>query len=252
MSEAQPNSLDCPQCGGANRLASGERVVQCEFCAAALFVDRSGVVGHYWLPRLLDAEQAEAALRRWMAGNDTVKDLDRKSEVREVTALSFPVWLFRGRREGAESAYIEPAAPTPIPQLMDLEIPAGELRPYEPEEDARASEATIPLETARGWLSDRGVSEVFESSLVQLPLWECHYVFDGRPYVALVDGSTGAVLAAVYPEKAEAPYYIVAIVGLILFGLLGLLISNPLYKLVAYGIVGLPLALAAYWVARKV
>ncbi len=59
-------------------------------------------------------------------------------------------------------------------------------------------------------------------------------------------------MAAVFPEKAEAPYYLVAAAGLILFGILGLAITNPLIKLAAYAVTGLPLALIAYWVARKV
>ncbi len=253
MTDARPNTIDCPQCGGENSLRSGDRLLACAFCGAALFVDRSGAVGHYWLPRLLDAEQARAALRRWMAGNDTVKDLDRKSTIESVEPVSFPVWMFRSRHGGGEAAYIEPAAPTPIPQLADLTVPAGQLRPFEEEaEDVARVDATIPLETARQWLSERGIEEVFETSLVQLPLWRCRYSFDGGSYQALVDGSTGEVMAAVFPEKAEAPYYLVAAAGLILFGILGLAITNPLIKLAAYAVTGLPLALIAYFVARRV
>ncbi len=253
MSNASPNTIDCPQCGGETPLRSGDRVLECAFCGASLFVDRSRVVGRYWLPRLLDADNAQAALRRWMAGNDTVKDLDRKSTIRAVEPVSFPVWMFRSRGSGGETAYIEPAAPTPIPQLADLKVPAGQLRPNDEEaEDVARVDATIPLETARKWLTQRGVGEVFESSLVQLPLWRCGYAYDGRSFQALVDGSTGVVMAAVFPEKAEAPYYLVAAAGLILFGLEGLLISDPLVKLFVYALTGLPLALIAYWVARKV
>ena len=161
--------------------------------------------------------------------------------------------MFRSRQKGGDAAHVEPAAPTPIPQIADLEVPAGELKPFqeEPEGVARL-EATIPLETAREWLDQRGVENVFETALVQLPLWRCTYSFDGASYQALVDGSTGAVMAAVFPEKAEAPYYLVAAAGLLLFGVSGLAISDPLLKLFVYAILGLPLALVAYWVARKV
>ena len=257
MSTAPQDSsgtIACPQCGGENAPRSGERLLECAFCSASLFVDRSGAVGHYWLPRLLDAEQAVAALKRWMAGNDTVKDLDRKSSIERPEPVSFPVWMFRTRDAGGdETAYVEPAAPTPIPQLADLKVPAGQLRPFDEEaEGVERSEATIPLETARGWLDQRGVARVFETSLVQVPLWRCTYVFDGRQFTALVDGSTGAVMAAVFPEKAEAPYYLTAAAGLILFGLEGLLIQNPVAKLAVYAITAVPLILFAYWVARKV
>ena len=64
--------------------------------------------------------------------------------------------------------------------------------------------------------------------------------------------ATGAVMAAVYPEKAESPFYLVAGLGLLLFGLEGLLIGNLFYKLIAYTLTAVPLTLLAYWVARKV
>ena len=57
-------------------------------------------------------------------------------------------------------------------------------------------DATIPLETARGWLDQRDVGEPEETALVQVPLWRCPYSFKGADYEALVDGSTGAVLAS--------------------------------------------------------
>ena len=253
MEESTLNSFDCPRCGAENPLAAGERFPICGYCDNTLFLDRSGVVGHYRLPRLLGREQAQKALNRWMAGNETVKDLDRKSSLQTLEPLTFPMWLFRCREGGAETVVVEPAAPTPISQLADLELPAGKLEPRtEPEPGAQAVAASIPLETARGWLSDRGLDRVTESALVEVPLWQARYRFDDREYQALVDGSTGAVLAAVFPEKAESPYVLVAVLGLILFGIEGLLISNLFVKLVAYAVTAVPLAAIAYWVTRKV
>lgn len=250
---ATANVVLCTQCGGENQLASGRRLFQCQFCDATLFVDRGGVVNHYRLPALLGEDEAKAALRRWMAGNQTVKDLDKKSTVGKLTPVSFPMWLFRVRHGGGEEAYVEPAAPTPIPQIADLKVPAGKLQPYSGGDgDSEALEATIPLETARGWLDQRGVGEPEETALVQVPLWRCSYSYGGAEYEALVDGSTGAVMAAVYPEKAESPYVLVAVLGLILFTLEGFVISNPAIKLVAFGITAVPLLFLAWWVTRKV
>lgn len=247
------STIECPQCGGENRLPSGERRIACTWCDAALFVDRGAAVSHYWLPWLLDREPALAALRRWMAGNETVKDLDRKSTLRDAERLYFPLWMFRVEAPGGERVFVEPAAPTPIPQLADLEIPAGELSPVPPAEEAATEvPVSVPVETARGWLAERGFEETTESSLVRLPLWRCRYDYRGAGYEALVDGSTGAVMAAVYPEKAESPYYLTAAVGMLLFLVEGLLIQNPFTKLVVYTITGLPLALVAYLVTRKV
>lgn len=250
---ASANTIACTQCGGENELASGRRLLRCQYCDATLFVDRGGVVNHYRLPPLLGADEARAALRRWMAGNETVKDLDKKSSLGAVTPVSFPMWLFRVRRGGREEAFVEPAAPTPIPQLADLKVPAGKLQPYSGESvEVAAVEATIPLETARGWLEQRGVGDPEETALVQVPLWRCSYRYQDTGYEALVDGSTGAVLASVYPEKSESPYVLVALLGLILFTIEGFVISNPVIKLFVFGITAVPLLLLAWWVTRKV
>jgi hypothetical protein len=247
------STFDCPRCGGKNELSAGERVPVCTFCDTTLFIDRSGVVGHFLVPRLLDRERAVEALNRWMSGNETVKNLDRKSALAGIEPVTFPMWLFRCRREGAETVIIEPAAPTPIPQLVDLELPPGKLEPFEAADSAvRAVPATVPLETARSWIADRGLDDVFESALVEVPLWEARYTYEGREYQALVDGATGSVIASVFPEKAESPYVLVALAGIVLFGIEGLVISNLFVKLVAYALTAIPLALLAYWVTRRV
>lgn len=244
--------ITCPSCGAETQLPSGERLVSCAFCGSSLYVDRGDAVSRYRLPRLLDAAQARAALARWMAGNETVKDLDRKSRVSELVPVAFPVWMFRSDAGGGR-VFVEPAAPTPIPEIADLEVPAGELvADREGEASEETVEPTIPAATARGWLEGRGVESFSETALVRLPLWRARYVFAGREYQALVDGSTGRVLATVFPEKAESPFFLVAILGLIVFGVLGLAISHPLTKLVAFAVAAVPLWLLAFWVARRV
>jgi hypothetical protein len=245
-------NVACPQCGADNEMPAGERLLACAFCDATLFLDRAGAVSHYRVPFLLDEQQALAALRRWMAGNDTVKDLDRKSVIESARRVSFPMWMFRTEAAGRREVYIEPAAPTPIPQLADLELPAGRLESYRvsPEVDESLA-TTVPLATARGWLEQRGVGEVTETSLVHLPLWRCRYRYGDASFEALVDGSTGAVLATVYPEKAEAPFVLVALLALAVFGIEGLLIGDPFLRLLAFLVSALPLALIAFWVSKR-
>lgn len=253
MEESILSKFACPRCGADNPLTAGERFPVCAFCDNTLFVDRSGVVGHFRVPRLIDRDQAQSALNRWMSGNQTVKDLDRKSSLKELSAVTFPMWLFRSRQSGSEKVFVEPAAPTPIPQLVDLKVPAGKLEPFQADEEGvEEAITTIPLATAREWLSERGVEEVSESSLVEVPLWRARYLFGGSEYQALIDGSTGSVMAAVFPEKAESPYVLVAVLGLALFGIEGLVITNLALKFVAYVLTGVPLALLAYWVTRRV
>jgi hypothetical protein len=267
VSEAAP--LRCPQCGGENVLPSGERLLPCAFCGASLYVDRSGLVSHYRLPRLLDRAAAEQAVRRWMAGNDTVKDLDTKAEGLELAPLRFPLWMFRCRAAGGETVLARPAAATPEPALADLAVPAGKLEPYRldgPGEGAADGgdgggdgggepgtelvAASVPLDTARQWLPATG--EVTETALVHVPLWRATYRFAGRPYAAVVEASTGAVFASVYPEKSEAPYLAVAALGLLVFGAEGMLIPDPLWKALAMAVSALPLLGAAWWVTSRI
>jgi hypothetical protein len=252
--EPAASSLACPQCGGTVPVGSGDRIAICGFCGKALYIDRGLVVSHYWLRRILDAEGATAALRRWMAGNETVKDLDRRSEIEALDPVSFPLWLFRRQVGGGGEAVVEPAAPIPIPQIADLQIPAGQLLGADPAagEAIERVEPTVPLETARGWLDQRGDGAISESSLVRVPLWRARYRFAGSSYLALVDGSTGQVLASVFPEKKESPYVLVAILGLVLFGIEGFAITHPIAKLVAYAVSAVPLGALAWWVSRRV
>jgi hypothetical protein len=259
VTHPHPPPLRCPQCGGENVLPSGERLLPCAFCGASLYVDRSGLVSHYRLPRLLDRAAATQAVRRWMAGNDTVKDLDKKAEGIELAPLSFPLWMFRCRQGGGETVLGRPAAATPEPALADLAVPAGRLEPYrgslgedeaaETPEPVEAIPASVPLETARGWLPAGG--EITETALVHVPLWRATYRFAGRSYAAIVEASTGAVFASVYPEKAETPYFVVAALGLVVFTVEGLVIWNPLWKAAAMLLTALPLLGAAWWVTSR-
>jgi len=252
LPEVVVQTIDCPQCGGENALPSGEHFVECAFCDGKLFVDRASVVTHYRLPALLNPSGVAASLRRWMNSNDTVKDLDRKSDLAKPELVWFPLWLFRVQGAGGESVHVEPAAPTPIAGLADLEIPAGKLEPYPSGSRKEAADVSVPLETARRWLDQRGLGSVRESGLVHVPIWRCSYKYDGKTFEALVDGSTGTVFASVFPEKAEAPFYLIALLGMVLFTLEGLAIRNPIWKFVVFAITAIPLSLIAYLVTRRV
>jgi hypothetical protein len=246
-------TIVCPQCGGDVELRLGSKLLRCAYCDTALFLDRSETVQQYQVPELLDEQEARSSLFRWMAGNDTVKDLDRKSIIRETSKTSFPVWYFRVRRSDGEQTVIEPAAATLLPQLGNIRIPAGKLEPYrEEEEGVTTIEVSVQLTTARAWLEQQGEMKILETALVRVPLWRCAYSYSGGMYEAFVDAATGSVLAANYPEKAESPYFLITAFGVVVFGLEGLLVSNPLIKLLVFLVSALPLTLIAYWIARKV
>ena len=188
-----------------------------------------------------------------MAGNETVKNLDRKSEVVSLEALSFPMWLFRVDQDGDEVSLIAPAAPIPIPDLMDFELPPGRILPYSgPAEGVEAPEVSVPMETAKGWAESRNPGSIHEIALIDVPFWRCRYRYQSSDFVALVDAISGGVLASFYPEKSESPYILVAGLGFFVFLVEGLVIQHPIAKALAYGLTAIPLVGIAYWVARKI
>jgi hypothetical protein len=138
-----------------------------------------------------------------------VKDLDQKAQLEPPSFEYFPLWHFKRRgKDGREQILLEPAAATSVSEIRQLNLPAGDLRKYDPNLDIQAHLPNIPLETAMGWLAGRQIpaDEIAERSLVHIPVYTFKYTFNGRPYTALVEAGTGGVFANLYPEKAEAPY----------------------------------------------
>jgi hypothetical protein len=225
------------------------------------------VVFHWYLASTLDEGKAQSSLRRWMGGNQTVKDLDRKSRLVETGFEYFPVWYFKRRRgDGGEEILIEPAAATSVSELRSLNLPAGDLRKYDPSLDPQAHDPTVPLSTALNWLQERSrpKGEITEQSLVHLPLYTIKYTYNGNTYTAVVEAGTGGVFANIYPEKAEAPYMVAGVVTavvflcLALFPLAGAMINASAFGIsfllcAGLGIIAAPLLFAlAMWVAAKV
>ena len=111
------SEVHCPQCGGLLQPDEGQLFLTCPFCGSAVFLDKSQVVFHWSVRPTLDEADARAALRRWMAGNETVKDLDLKSQVTSVAFAYFPLWLLRLGAAGAETTRLESAAATSVTVL---------------------------------------------------------------------------------------------------------------------------------------
>ena len=67
-------------------------------------------------------------------------------------------------------------------------------------------------------------------------------------------GTGGEVKSALSaaPAKTEAPYRLVAALALIVFGIEGLLIGNPILKLLAYAVTAVPILGIAWLTMRKV
>jgi LSD1 subclass zinc finger protein len=210
----------CHQCAAVLPVEQGSQFVTCEFCGATNFVDKSGAVLHYAVRSTVDETAAAAVLRRWMGGNATVKDLDKKAALERPSFQLFPMWLMRINQDGQEKVVLKPAAALSIVDLTELSIPASDLESYDHTMDGDAIVPTVPIETVRKWLAENqkiAVGQIKESSLVHLPLYLFKYKFEGREYTAVVDAASSQVFASVYPSKREVPYVAIGSIGCALY-----------------------------------
>lgn len=210
MESAAPQpKLTCTQCGGELHADEGQMFITCPYCSATVYLDKSQVVFHWYLQPTLTQEQARSALARWMSGNQTIKDLDKKAQLVGTTFEYFPLWYFKAAAAGQknEQILIQPAAATSISEMNRLALPAGDLRPYNSETESQSTPPSVPLEAAREWLQQRlPQSQVRESALVHVPIYLFKYQYKNQVYTALVEAATGGVLANIFPAKEEAPY----------------------------------------------
>lgn len=233
----------CTQCGGELHPDEGQIFVTCPYCAATVFLDRSQVVFHWYLASTMRQEEAEGALKRWMAGNQTVKDLDRKATIITSSFEYFPVWYFKIRNDqDQETIQLLPGAATSVTEIEQVKLPAGDLRKYDPELDAQAHMPTVPLEAAVRWLlqDQTHPPQILEQSLVHIPLYTFKYSFKGNTYTALVEAGTGQVFANIFPAKAETPYRAIGLLTALVFLCLAFI---PLGMSIGSGISGTGLGL---------
>ncbi len=221
MEARQPAPLvHCTQCGGELHPDEGQSFLTCPYCSSTVYLDKSQVVFHWYLAPTLDEGKAQSALARWMAGNQTVKDLDRKSRLLETRFEYFPIWYFKLRSPaGKEEISLFPAAATSVSELKHLNLPAGDLRKYDPDLDSQAHPPTVPLQTAIGWLQEQGrkPDSILEKALVHIPIYTFKYGFAGKTYTALVEAATGGVFANIYPAKAEAPFLLAGVLTAVIY-----------------------------------
>lgn len=260
--------LRCSQCGSELHPDEGQLFVTCPSCASAVYIDKARVVFHWALAPTLDPAQARAQLAQWMAGNQTVKDLDKKAQLLGESFQYFPLWFFKHRGpDGRELLALQPAAATAVTELKALKLPAGDLRKYDPALDSQAAAPTVPLAAALAWAARDGLAAgaVLESALVHVPVYTFRYSYQDQTYTALVEAGTGRVLANLFPAKAEAPYRLAGcltaatFIGLALIPLAGGLMADAngfgigLGVCAGLGLLAAPALFAfAAWVAARV
>ncbi len=115
-------------------------------------------------------------------------------------------------------------------------------------------EPDVLLDSASQWLkNEKGASleQIKETNLIHVPFYIFKYQFGGREYQAVIDGTTGRVLASVFPAKAELPFIgVAALSGIILF-IIGLIAPTVFWRLLLYLIAVIPLAIISYAVVKK-
>lgn len=201
--------INCRQCAAPLAVEQGMLFVTCRFCGATNYVDKSRAVFHYQVRPTVQEDGARAALSRWMAGNATVKDLDRKAQVQFFSFEYFPLWLVRAERAGADRVLLKPAAALSVSELEKLNLPAADLVPFEPNLPGKIIQPTVPYDTMQRWLNDDQNIQpemIREAALVHVPIYLAKYLYGGKPYTALIDAATSRVFANIFPAKWEVPY----------------------------------------------
>lgn len=249
-------TVSCTQCGAALEPRADERLLECPYCSTALVVDGSTTLFHEMVLPTISVAEVPSHLRRFLGGSATVADLDRNARLEDPQLEYFPFWAFTIVVNGAERVVLQPAAPSSLQGLQGVEVPAGATRPMAGDAAAGVPviEPEVPAATAREWLRTRygDQTAVRKTVLYHLPIFRTPYTFQDRTYQAAVDGTSGKVLTADYPAKAESPFVLVAALALVIFGLEGLLISNLAVKVVVYLVSALPVLGIAWLTSRKV
>jgi hypothetical protein len=204
-----PVQILCRQCSAALPIEQGSQFVECEYCGTTNVVEKGQTVFHYAVQATVDEAEATAALRRWMAGNETIKGLDRAANIERPSFEHFPMWLVRSRREDQETVFLEPAAALAVSELKHLTIPAGDLTPFDEALTGAVVKATVPYKAMLGWLQEEHAvkpAEIHEVALVHLPVFHFTYEYKDRRYSAVVDAASAKVFANIFPAKWEVPY----------------------------------------------
>jgi len=205
-------SVQCPKCNAKVEFEAGSKFVKCSYCSSQIYIDRSGAGFYYIIPFMVQENDAVGVFRRWAAGSTKAKNLDRLAQLAGVKRQYFPVYYFKRDVNGKEEIKVEPAGSTTLPGLHNLKVVGGDMKIYDSKYDAGGVELIKPdIEMVSYFDSLPGKPK--EQALVYFPIWKLDYVFNGKRYEVVLDGSSGEVFAASYPGRGSAPYTAVAVVG---------------------------------------
>jgi hypothetical protein len=214
-------------------------------------VDKSGAGFYYILPFQLSDTDAQGVFRRWAAGSERAKDLEQTARVTAFKRSYFPVFQFRRDTSSGEEVFIEPARSTTLPGLHSLKVPPGDLKIFDQKYDYDGVELTQPNIEMVAYL-DSLPGEPKEQALVYFPIFMMDYVYGGKSYQLIIDGSSGEVFSAEYPPRRSGAYYLVGIGGFVACTVAGFMIINSVVCTAGILLVTVPALFAAsYYVAKN-
>ncbi|HSP05720.1 MAG TPA: hypothetical protein VLR94_01010 [Acidobacteriota bacterium] len=248
-------TVPCTQCAASVQIAEGARFATCGYCGSALYIDKSKVVFHFVVTPTITMEEAQGKLKRWMAGNETVKGLDVEAQVTHEEQVFFPMWRFVVAQPDGDREFSELACSFAIPEIKSIPLSGGSLKYYAPKdfEGLALRDPEVLLDSALNWLDMRGASRdgVKETNLIHIPFYFFKYQYRGQIYQTVVDGVSGRVLASIYPAKTELPFVGIAVAAAITFFIAGLIAPSVFWRLLVYIILIVPFAVGSYVVVRK-
>ena len=114
-------------------------------------------------------------------------------------------------------------------------------------------EPDVLLDSAISWLEKEGVQRerIKESNLVHLPFYIFKYSFKNQSYQAVVDASSGRVLASIFPSKDEIPFIGMALISTVVFFIAGVILPGFLWRLIVYLILAVPMGILAFSIVKK-
>ncbi len=241
--------MHCTQCGGPLHRENRRLFIQCPHCQSTLYIIPGRTVLHRYLPAALDADQAQAALRGWMAGREMPTDLSSLAKIEAVEFAYFPMWRVQLAASGQDPYVHLPAAATAVTEINMVRIPAGDLRPFDPGIQPTPLAPTFSLETALAQRSaniqDRvgevDLEHIREVELVHVPLFFLRYRYRRQRYTAVVEGFSGQVYAHIYPQASNRPLVRASVIVAVIYFALG---TCPWIGLLVGGRAGQRLGLA--------
>ncbi len=244
-------TVQCPKCNARVEFEAGTKFVKCTYCGSQIYIDRSGAGFYYIIPYMVKENDAVGTFRRWAAGSTKAKDLDKLAQLAGIKRQYFPVYFFKRDVDGKEQVTVEPAGSTTLPGLHRLKVVAGDMKIFDSSYDVGGVELIKPdIEMITYF--DQLPGKPKEQALVYFPIWHLDYVYQGKKYEVVIDGSSGEVFASEFPTRGSGAYVLMGGLGFVAFFAETILtVWNPLIAVALMGVTLVGIFFGSLYVARR-